>query len=138
MFKNSIFIISMIIAEFMLYEGDLFELESQYTGLVFLTYNVVTSIPVVFYILCRPEVWEESIYKSKDPNKLIKLEYITDRRVVTQFFRSVFISALITILNYSFLQSNVIENIFFSILTSCVVASGCYQLFIGKCLLILR
>lgn len=43
-----------------------------------------------------------------------------------------FVSALIAIVNYSFLVDNVIENIFFSILTSSVVASVYYHLFIGN------
>ncbi len=49
-----------------------------------------------------------------------------------EFFRALCIAVILTILNYSFLQSNLIENLFFSILTSCVIASGYYQLFIGN------
>lgn len=64
-------------------------------------------------------------------NEQNELHGITPRKVIKEFARAVFISVLITILNYSFLVENVIENLFFSILTSSVVASIYYHLFLG-------
>lgn len=54
LFKNSVLIVSIIIAEFMLFEGDYFYLGSEYAGVVFVVYNVFTSLPVVYYIFFRP------------------------------------------------------------------------------------
>jgi hypothetical protein len=48
------FIIAMILTEFLVYRGNYFELGIEYSGVTFFTYNVVTSFPVVFYIFFRP------------------------------------------------------------------------------------
>lgn len=98
----------MIITEFLVYEGNYFELGVEYSGVTFFTYNLVTSFPVLFYIFMRPEVWEEPIYKNVDPKKQNKLQYITEEKVIGEFGRSLFVAGFIALLNYSFLMSNVI------------------------------
>jgi hypothetical protein len=43
--------------EFLVYQGNYFELGAEYAGAVFFIYNLVTSFPVLYYILVRPYVW---------------------------------------------------------------------------------
>jgi hypothetical protein len=65
--------------EFMVYQGNYFELGAEYAGVVFFIYNLVTSFPVLYYILVRPYVWSEPINKKSNPKK--QLHYISEKKV---------------------------------------------------------